>query len=375
MDQVSVFVVADMCTSAADGSVTAHRRVLAASRPTDSGCICCTSCTQGLCQRTLVISHVTAVLRAQQTLPLTVAACACVCACAGEGFISGFTKPPPECTSISVRTCTRCIRSQDPFNCLKCANNPMWKVSMLAGALDPSMGKADGCSSCYDSTVPDKCVECLTSNAPCAQCALEQPDAAVQMNVASCINCTQRHGQTFKSACISCSQLGAQPESVSQCNSCLEAMKPLACDKTDYNPGCWNPEVHSGACNTCASRAQSFGTCLACMKSSPYSGDCESCALLDPAKQDDCYHCAKSAAHAGSGCSDCFRDLSDPSQLQQCVGCLSNPKIGAEGKDWCYGCQNWCSTLDTRAQCIACLGTPQDTYWSACSCNNYLSAQ
>lgn len=269
-----------------------------------------------------------------------------------------------------MRSCTRCIRSKDPANCLKCANNPAFKLGMLEGATYAALTKADGCSACYDSSNPVKCVECLKTNAPCAECALQQPDASIKMDVMGCIDCTQKHGAKFQAACTSCAYLAAKEEQLKQCLACLDAMKPVACDKTDYQSGCWNPAMSSGACSTCASRAQNFGTCLSCLKSSPYSNNCETCALLDASKQERCYKCAKDAAHPGSGCSDCLSYLSDAAQQQQCIECLANPKIGREGKQWCFGCQNWCSTFDTRAKCAACLATPQDAYMTACACGN-----
>jgi hypothetical protein len=284
--------------------------------------------------------------------------------------VSGFAKQPPECTGLPIRACTRCIRSKDPFNCLKCANYPAFKISMLEGAYSNVLTKADGCSSCYDLSDPTKCLDCLAGNAPCAQCALQQPDASVKLDVTACIDCTQKHGEKFADACTQCSLLGAKPQQLKECFNCLDEMRPLACDKFDYQAGCWNPRAASGACVTCASRAQRFDTCLTCMKSTPYSDNCETCAVLDSGKQETCYRCSKAAAHPGSGCSDCLRSLSDPGQLGQCLGCLADPKMGQEGKQWCFGCQNWCNTYATRGKCVACLGTPQDAYMTACACSN-----
>lgn len=236
-----------------------------------------------------------------------------------------------------------------------------------------SLAKADGCSACVNSADPAKCVDCLTSNAPCADCALQQPaaDGTTTMDVSACVSCTRKHGETFKAACTSCALLGAKPQSLGQCMSCLQAMKPLASTSSEYMSGFYNPTLAPSACATCATRAQSFGTCMACLQSSPYSANCESCAgIQDASKQAACYKCSKESGHAGSGCSDCLSYLSDPAQQQQCMGCLTNLKLGKEGKQWCFGCQNWCNTFDTRAKCVACLGTPQTAYGTACGCSN-----
>jgi hypothetical protein len=296
------------------------------------------------------------------------AAAACVVCAAAEGFVSGHANPPAECSGLTLRTCARCASSKDPQQCRQCARNAAQQLSMLESLQTLGPSRADGCGSCYNSTNPAKCVECLVSDAPCALCALQDADTTV--DVAACIDCTQKHGDRFKAVCNECASLGAQPQQVEQCMSCLDAMEPLACDSRDFHPGCWNPKVDVSACRTCASRAADFGVCLDCLRSSPYSANCESCAGLEPGKQGACYNCSRAAAHPGSGCADCLQNVADPAQLQQCVGCLTNPKIGAEGKSWCYGCMNWCPDFGGRAQCVACLGTPQDAYMRACACNN-----
>lgn len=226
---------------------------------------------------------------------------------AGEGYVSGYAKLPSECAGLTLRTCSRCASSKDPSSCRSCANNPSFKLGMLEGAQNLALGKADGCSSCYDSSNRAKCVKCLTDNAPCAECALQQPDASVKVDVGACIDCTQKHGEKYRTACTMCAFLGVKQMQVMQCMACLDVMKSVACDKTDWQSGCWNPNYQSNACATCASRASSFGTCLACMRCTPYSDNCELCPLLDGSKQSECYQCSRKAASADSRCYESMR--------------------------------------------------------------------
>lgn len=278
--------------------------------------------------------------------------------------MSGFTKQPPECAGMPVLTCARCLRSKDPSSCLKCASTPSFRVGPLEGTQTLRPNKADGCSTCFDSSAPEECVECLTSDAPCGECALMYPDPPLVFDVPACINCTKQHGGTFTVACRQCSFLGAQPQRVHQCMHCLEALAPGACNSTYFAPG-W-----ANACAACASLDTGFDTCLACMESSPFRNDCEACASLsEVAKRDACYECARSAADVGSGCYECLSSPFDGPQMQQCVECVTSPKTPSHSKGMCYNCQNWCSTFDTRAKCVACLALPQDDYLMACGCN------
>jgi hypothetical protein len=307
--------------------------------------------------------------------PADHASCCCLVMCGlccppGEGFISGYTLLPAECAGLTIRACSRCSSSKDPAKCRQCAKDPALQLGLLEAARTQSLSRSDGCSSCYDSVNPAKCVACLTSNAPCAQCPLLQPNTerGGAVDVSACVDCAQKHGEKFTAACTQCASLGTKLQQVKQCMSCIESLKPLACDLSDYPPPCWNPMQAPSVCATCAASAANFGTCLACLRTSPFSLNCEACASLDASKQDACYKCSKASVHAGSGCADCLTNLKDAAQLQQCVGCLTNLNIGKEGKAWCYGCQNWCGSFDTRAKCVSCLGTPQDAYMSACAC-------
>jgi hypothetical protein len=193
---------------------------------------------------------------------------------AGEGWVSGYAGVPSNCAGISLRACTRCTNSADMAGCLQCVNKPAFKLGMLQGAQSVTLSKADGCGSCYNSSRPDECVACLEQDTPCGQCALEQPDSSYEMDVSACVACTQRHGERYQSSCTLCSFLGKNQLQMQQCMACIAAIKPVACDKTDYPSSCWNPALDSFACAGCASRAKSFGRCLFCMRSIPYSGNC-----------------------------------------------------------------------------------------------------
>ena len=292
-------------------------------------------------------------------------------ALAGEGWVSGVWSPPKECLGLPGRACLRCQTSSSPQLCLKCATNPAFKLSLLGGALARGMTKAEGCGSCYSSNQPDACVACLVGDAPCAGCALEaRSDNGRTLDMASCIDCTSRLGGRYAQSCISCAALGSeQPQKVSNCLSCLDRMSKVACENTDYLAGCWNPAMKASSCATCASRASSYEVCVSCLLSKPFSDNCEACTTLaDASKQAQCYKCSAAAAHPGSGCTDCLSYLAEPGQVQQCLDCLASPKTTTAGKQWCFGCQNWCSNSQGRAHCVACLGTKQDAHMQACAC-------
>lgn len=124
--------------------------------------------------------------------------------------MSGHVKLPAECAGLTLRTCARCAGSTDPVQCRQCAWNAAFNLCLLESLQARGPSRADGCSSCYNSTDAATCVECLTSNAPCAQCALQQPSDAT-VDVTACIACTQKHGGRFTAACNECASLGAQP--------------------------------------------------------------------------------------------------------------------------------------------------------------------
>lgn len=249
-------------------------------------------------------------------------------AAADEGWKSGYVSLPWECAGTTVRACARYLHSQDPTTCLKCAAQPAFQHSMLDGALSGSFSKADGCASCYNLERPLVCLACLATNAPCAECALQQPDAYATPNLAACINCTMKHGEKLKSTCMLCANLGADLDQVDKCMRCVSTIKPLACDNPDSNGGCWNPAYPSYACVACASRAQDYDTCMACMQQSPYSVACELCAGLDSCKQAQCYQCSNAAAHSRPGCSACLKYIEGSAQQQQCLA-LTRASSGA----------------------------------------------
>jgi len=288
---------------------------------------------------------------------------------AEEGWVSGVWSPPVDCAGLPGQACLRCQQSKSRQQCLACAANPAFKQSLLEGALSRGATKADGCGVCYSLDKPDACVACLSNDAPCASCALQVPSGRTP-DVASCIECTSKLGGKYAQSCIACAMLGSQqPQGVSRCLSCLDKVSKVACDSTDYQAGCWNPTTKAASCATCASRVSSFDTCVSCLLSKPFSNNCEACTTIaDGSKQAQCYKCSAAAAHPGSGCTDCLSYLADPGQVQQCLDCLTSPKTTAAGKQWCFGCQNWCGNREGRAQCVACLGTKQDVYNQACAC-------
>jgi hypothetical protein len=288
---------------------------------------------------------------------------------AGEGWVSGVWTPPAQCAGLPGSTCLRCQQSKSPLPCLACAAS--FKLSMLEGALGPSLTKADGCATCCNSNKADACVACLTSNAPCASCALQLPSGNGRSpDVVSCIDCSKRLGPRYAQSCVACAALGSQqPQQVSKCLTCLDRMSKVACDSTGYLSGCWNPATKYSACATCASSASSYDMCVSCLLAKPLSENCEACTTItDSSKQAQCYKCSAAARHPGSGCTDCLSYLSDAGQAQQCIECLQSPKIGTEGKQWCFGCQNWCKDKQGRTQCEACLGTKHASYTQACAC-------
>jgi hypothetical protein len=269
-----------------------------------------------------------------------------------------------------VRACARCLQSHDPAKCLECAGKPAFQPGMLDSALNAGLTKADGCASCYNASRPLVCLACLATNVPCGECALQQPDSSLTVDVSACVNCTMKHGDKFKTACMACSGLGKHPDQVDKCLRCLDTMRPLLCKGSEDDTNCWNAEFESGACVAYASWAEDFDICMACMQKSPYSGACQLCSQLNSCKQAQCYQCVNAASHPGNGCYECLKYVEQPAQQQQCLACMANPTIGEKGKDWCYGCINWCNSYESRAKCIQCLGTPQENYWSSCQCSN-----
>jgi hypothetical protein len=232
-------------------------------------------------------------------------------------------------------------------------------------------------------------VACLESGAECAACALQAREGAASApaaganrstsgatDVPSCIDCmAQTGGGRFRDACLQCAALGAAPAQLSRCMSCLQRMRPLACDSTDYQPGCWNPAMQPGVCAACASSAANFTSCMSCISASPFSDSCGACAALPGAeRQRQCYACSSAAKLPGSGCADCLAGsaFSDAAQQQQCVACLSNQSIPAEARAWCVGCQSWCADSSSRAGCEACLGASRrgEAYMSNCACKS-----
>eukprot|EP00882_Tetradesmus_deserticola_P016528 GHRQ01017658.1.p1 GENE.GHRQ01017658.1~~GHRQ01017658.1.p1 ORF type:complete len:482 (+),score=110.57 GHRQ01017658.1:712-2157(+) len=295
---------------------------------------------------------------------------------ATEGWVSGYIVTPAQCgASISARACQRCIASKAPQRCLACAKSTQLKARLLDAVKGSSYGllPADGCGACYNSSAPEQCAACLYGKKPCAECALQAEsfgDPSARMNVAACVNCSAKYGANYSTACISCAALGKQAASVQKCMGCIARASKVACSNTSYNPTCWNPQRGgSTSCSACASSAADYESCVSCIERKPYSDSCAGCATLsDAAKQAKCYNCTKAAGLPGSTCYDCSQYLTDDKAVEQCHQCATNTKAPVDGRQWCFGCQNWCNTYDTRAKCGACLATKQEAYLQACTC-------
>lgn len=303
-------------------------------------------------------------------------------AAAGEGWVSGYAKMPKNCAGIPLRTCRRCLNSKSAINCLKCASNRIFNLGLLEALMSPAdtLSKADACADCYNSTRPAVCVGCLTSNAPCAECALQNTapaptaDGWPAIDVGSCVNCTMYHGEAFKSACMSCSYMEAGSKEQSQCFSCLDSMVPLACKPESNQQDCWNPTYGGDpGCSTCTSSAHNPNVCYGCLHGSPYSPYCATCAAqFNDTRQERCYQCISDTKHSRDGCIGCLH-YENPAEQEQCLSCLKNPALSDGGKNYCSACMGWCNTKESRAQCMQCLAdTPNDAsqdQWYRCSCN------
>lgn len=201
------------------------------------------------------------------------------------------------------------------------------------------IGGPDGCGVCYNSTAPDKCTACLFGKKSCAACATEPDDPRMKMDVSTCIDCTNKYGSSYSSACVNCGALGASSGNVQKCLTCLQRASRVACSQTAWPPVCWNPEgAGTSSCATCVTSAKDFEACVSCLERKPYTDSCTSCALLpDAARQARCYACAKASNSPYSSCTDCLTYLTDPKAVDQCLSCVTNPKALAEGKQWCWG--------------------------------------
>eukprot|EP00879_Flechtneria_rotunda_P001367 GHRR01001518.1.p1 GENE.GHRR01001518.1~~GHRR01001518.1.p1 ORF type:complete len:400 (+),score=52.66 GHRR01001518.1:287-1486(+) len=293
----------------------------------------------------------------------------------GEGWVSGWVSIPPQCKGISPRACQRCLASDNLTECLKCANRATQGTTLLASVVAPSyqLANADGCATCFSGQTSQtgKCMECLYENKPCAVCALQTPSSGSQrMDVTACINCTTRYGAHFSGPCTSCAGLAATAGAVTKCMACVARASKVACDSTIYPAGCWNPTAAGGTvCSTCVTSASDYESCVNCVERKPYTDDCVNCAsFADTTKQSKCYHCNKKAGSPTTGCSDCLNYIREASGVDQCYQCLMNSKTTAEGKQWCFGCQNWCNSYETRGQCNQCLTTNHSNYVDACVC-------
>lgn len=292
---------------------------------------------------------------------------------AGEGWISGWVKAPSQCKGTTPRACQRCLQTTAPDKCLTCALNPKLKISLLdqVSSGGSSLQAYDGCGSCYSTSNPEQCTDCLFNQKACAACATQTPQPGQKVNTLKCIHCSNKYGAAYTNVCTQCAALDGKPGAADKCLACVARASKVACSANGYPPTCWNPESASSACATCASTAANYETCVSCLEHRPYSSDCETCgSLSDVAKQTKCYNCVKSAKSFTTACSDCLNYLTDSKQVDQCYACVANPKTSAEGRQWCFGCQNWCNTYDTRGKCSTCLQTPTANYLDACACKN-----
>lgn len=285
--------------------------------------------------------------------------------------MSGWLKVPAQCKAITPRACQRCLQTPAQGKCISCASNSKLKMSLLDQVYPGGyvLQGQDGCAACYNTTHPDRCTECIFNNKPCAACTTLTPDKTQKVDVLKCIDCSNKYGSSYTTTCTSCAMLAAQPGAVDQCLACVARASKVACAESTWPPTCWNPEGATSVCATCATTAKDYETCVKCVERKPYSDSCSGCgSLQDANQQKKCYDCVKTAGSPTSACYDCISYLKDPKQVDQCYACIANPKTTPEGRQWCFGCQNWCNTYDLRAKCNTCLQTKADNYVGACAC-------
>eukprot|EP00877_Chromochloris_zofingiensis_P005276 jgi/Chrzof1/1474/Cz10g09070.t1 len=304
-----------------------------------------------------------------------------------EGWVSGTLIMPPSCDGLSAVACQACLNSKDLVGCSKCANATATDASSAVIRGNPYFHtQQHGCAVCYNSTAPQGCVACLTSDtAPCKQCVEQVGGASstfdvnppqssdVAAAVSSCITCVAHVGASFVSQCVACG-LSKDPN---RCTDCLGAVADNYChmsSNSSVDPFAGCIPASSNVCKVCTDGADAGSSaadrCVQCATNQPYSLDCESCLLQpDAGRVRRCYDCVAAANTSAAGCSDCLDDNLDAAVVQECIACLANNETA--GKRWCVGCSNWYKDdAFHRERCYACLKEDKnDTmdYMHACS--------